>query len=46
MITNTATGYKELGYPAWEMLVAQSVAIVDPDPEQSLCPHALQPLPE
>ena len=30
MITNTATGYKELGYPAWEMLVAQSVAIVDP----------------
>jgi alcohol dehydrogenase len=40
MVTNTETGRKEVGYPAWELLAAQRVAIVDPDLTASM-PHRL-----
>jgi alcohol dehydrogenase class IV len=39
MVTNTETGRKEVGYPAWELLAAQQVAIVDPDLTASMPPR-------
>jgi len=36
MVTNTETGRKGVGYPGWEMLAAQRVAIVDPDLTSSM----------
>jgi alcohol dehydrogenase len=39
MVTNTETGQKGLGYPAWEMIVAQNMAIVDPDLTASMPPR-------
>jgi 1,3-propanediol dehydrogenase len=38
MVTNTETGRKGIGYPAWELLAAQRVAIVDPDLTASMPP--------
>ncbi len=39
MVTNTETGRKGIGYPAWELLSAQRVAIVDPDLTASMPPR-------
>ena len=38
MVTNTETGRKGVGYPGWEMLAAQRLAIVDPELTSSMPP--------